>query len=193
MREPMCSNARKCSERPLNLQQFFILRCWEALKVSYSSWLTVPVSVLPEMACLHYLLVLGMLLGECYCCNKRTIVLRGPVLRRNKCEGCGSQADVGVSVSLPPEQSPLPTVENSTTLPPVTTSIPAIPIGDCKCGMNVYGEDKHGQLHRPWLVHIDIQLENKEHIQCSGSLLNKRWIISAAHCFCPLLEVVLLL
>ena len=63
-----------------------------------------------------------------------------------------------------------------------------IPIGDCKCGRvpqpNVVGELK--ELNRPWMVHFKMRLESLDYVECSGSLINKRWIISAAHCFCVL-------
>ena len=65
--------------------------------------------------------------------------------------------------------------------------------GDCKCG-NVAVDDKQtglasGSLNRPWMVKFSIVLQSQEMIVCSGSLLNRRWIISAAHCFCALYEV----
>ena len=44
-------------------------------------------------------------------------------------------------------------------------------------------------LNRPWMVKFSISLQSEELIVCSGSLLNRRWIISAAHCFCALYEV----
>ena len=51
-----------------------------------------------------------------------------------------------------------------------------------------YGLTK-GNLNRPWMVRFSISLQSEDVIVCSGSLLNRRWIISAAHCFCPLYEV----
>ena len=68
--------------------------------------------------------------------------------------------------------------------------------GDCKCG-NVAVDDRmtglaKGEiLNRPWMVKFEILLQSEEMIVCSGSLLNRRWIISAAHCFCALYEVSL--
>merc|ERR1719244_187262 len=39
-------------------------------------------------------------------------------------------------------------------------------------------------LIRPWMVKIFIYREDLENRECSGSLLNKKFVITAAHCFC---------
>ena len=159
-------------------------------------------------------------------CNKRTIVLRGPKLTREYCQGCKKdQADESGEASKPPGAS---TIDGSTppTAPPIVFSIPSnitdgtaspklerqldtdlpttpgkdangpiIPVGDCKCGLDISWDmiqpdnSTTRQLNRPWMVHFKIQLENKGYIECSGSLVNRKWIISAAHCFCALNEV----
>ena len=67
--------------------------------------------------------------------------------------------------------------------------------GDCKCGNVIVDDTQTGlaiganQLNRPWVVKFSILLQSEEMINCTGSLLNRRWMISAAHCFCALYEV----
>jgi len=46
-------------------------------------------------------------------------------------------------------------------------------------------DKKRGEyLIRPWLAHILIKKDSMQTMECSGSLLNRKWLITAAHCFC---------
>ena len=53
------------------------------------------------------------------------------------------------------------------------------PVGDCPCGatqmkespLRVLAQDTGG-VHRPWLVHINIEKDSGEPVECTGSLLN---------------------
>ena len=38
-------------------------------------------------------------------------------------------------------------------------------------------------VHRPWMAYIQIRIDNHP-MHCSGSIINTRWILSAAHCLC---------
>ena len=72
----------------------------------------------------------------------------------------------------------------------------------CDCGKNTVkksANDKEGYRkvkntrivngyepdHRPWMAWIEICRTGPRNCgRCGGSVLNHRWIISAAHCFC---------
>ena len=41
-------------------------------------------------------------------------------------------------------------------------------------------------LHHPWMT--SIQIINQTLTQCSGSIINNYWILSAGHCFCEQLK-----
>ena len=110
------------------------------------------------------------------------------------------QEDTGTGGTPPPGTGGTPTTSETTTPTPNTTTttwVTPVPIGDCECGQGIKWEriasSKGLQLNRPWMVHFRwegeewwnlgqfriklhfrIQLENKEHIACSGSLINRR-------------------
>lgn len=67
----------------------------------------------------------------------------------------------------------------------------------CKCGIAKRGKAKNASEfsrivngyepeHRPWMVYLQIRskLDDANLGTCAGSIINKRWIISAGHCFC---------
>lgn len=67
---------------------------------------------------------------------------------------------------------------------------PSPPVGDCPCGYDIETTAASGDewdtnpISRPWLVHLEVPKQSSEMVQCTGSLLNRYWIITAAHCFC---------
>merc|ERR1711874_684832 len=126
-------------------------------------------------------------------CHWTNIVVRNGTW----CCGEAQQRDVGDGGTPPPSEGP-----GSTTTPyepPTKTSQPPPPfVGDCPCGNHITGmehargmdrvlsQDPYGteDLNRPWLVHITLKKDSGKMVECTGSLLNMRWIITAAHCFC---------
>ena len=60
----------------------------------------------------------------------------------------------------------------------------AIPQGDCICGDLPNGTNAGEAMARPWMVQFLFKPDTGSEYECSGVLINKRWKISAAHCFC---------
>ena len=77
------------------------------------------------------------------------------------------------------------------TRPTTTTTIPStIPFdpmfGDCFCGVakprissRIVGGEESDKNEWPWLVVVRVA---GRRLDCGGSLLNSRWVITAAHC-----------
>jgi len=144
----------------------------------------------------------------CLGCHWTNIVVRNGTWC---CGHTGKPDDTIKNVSTPPTPPKPPT----TTTPTPTSPPEPHPIGDCPCGQDIEGMEmamkKWGEvtnnksmidnrvlsqdpeftpyLVRPWVVRIVITKDSGENIDCSGSILNKRYIITAAHCFCSNLVV----
>lgn len=126
-------------------------------------------------------------------CHWTNIVVRNGTW----CCGEAQQRDVGETGTPPPTEGPGPTTTPDEG--PTSTSQPPDPfVGDCPCGNHITGmegartldrvlsQDPYGteDLNRPWLVQITLKKDSGKMVECTGSLLNMRWIITAAHCFC---------
>ena len=63
--------------------------------------------------------------------------------------------------------------------------VPSAKEKKCVCGQgkNLTSGD---ELHYPWMAFIKIN--NQLSPQCTGSIINNYWILSAGHCFCKLLK-----
>lgn len=80
-----------------------------------------------------------------------------------------------------PHNCPLATGVTTTTPGPVTTTLPVLPQteGDCVCGLanrktRIVGGSHTEVNEYPWLVVVSGG--------CGGSLINDRWVLTAAHC-----------
>ena len=67
---------------------------------------------------------------------------------------------------------------------------------NCNCGKGketkeIMSQDINGRItngyipdHRPWMVFLRMTYTDNSPGRCGGAILNDKWVISAAHCFC---------
>ena len=78
----------------------------------------------------------------------------------------------------------------------ITLEPDSVEASSCNCGKGQVGIEMESRMlegrivngyrpnHRPWMVYLKVKYENGQSGKCGGALMNDRWIISAAHCFC---------
>ena len=77
--------------------------------------------------------------------------------------------------------------ETSSPMPPDVTRHPNIRLLDhALCGpitqQKIFGGNKTGILDFPWMALIAYQTTNGPEFRCGGSLISKRYVLTAAHC-----------
>ena len=85
---------------------------------------------------------------------------------------------------------------NCTTKSLALRHLKSVDDGLCNCGKGketdeIMSHDISGKItngyrpdHRPWMVSLQMTYTDNSPGRCGGAILNHKWVISAAHCFC---------